>query len=145
MPLQEMFEKAEESVVRYPVEINKKTIYVYELKLSNAEPVLKQCLDFILEDSTKFRHILMVFNAKHVNSRQTNLFKIAKILDEYKDLLFSDKLSRFAIVIKSFILHRRIIALFDRLFDDNGVSRQKYTYFSEKHKDRIKPWLMQVK
>ncbi len=145
MPLQEIFEKAEESVVRYPIEVNNKTIYVYELKLSNAEPVLKQCLDFIVQDSAQFRNILMVFNARHVNSRQTNLFKIAKILDEYKDLLFSSKLKRFAIVVKSFILHRRIISLFDRLFDDNGVNRQKYTYFSDKHKDRVKPWLMQVK
>ncbi len=145
MPLQDIFEKAEESVVRYPVEINNRTVYVYELKLSNAEPVLKQCLDFILQDSAQFRQILMVFNAKHVNSRQTNLFKIAKVLDDYKELLFSNKLLRFAIVVKSFILHRRIISLFDRLFDENKVSRQKYTYFSEKHKDRVKPWLEQAK
>ncbi len=142
MPLQDIFDKAEESVARYPLQLGKETVQVYELKLSNAEPVLKQCLEFIVNDSRSFRSFLLVFNAKHVNSRQTNLYKIAKVLDEYKQLLFSKKLVRFAIVVKSFISHRRVIDLFDRLFDENGFSRSKYTYFSEKHKDRIEPWLV---
>ncbi|MCD4827844.1 MAG: hypothetical protein K8R90_00240 [Candidatus Cloacimonetes bacterium] len=142
MAIRDAFASAEESVTRYPIAYQKEKIYVYELKLSNAEEVLRQCLALVQRDATRQKRFVLVFNAKHVKSTTVGLMKLKKILDDYKDLLFSDRLLKFAIIVKSFILHRRVIGMFDDIFDEAGVSRSKYNYFTMKDKDKMLQWLV---
>ena len=139
------FTQAEETVSREIVYIGKKKdkeLYVYTLKLSNAESVVRQCFDFIKEDSLNTRQFTIIFNAKHVKPQTVPLMALEKLLADYKTLLFNAKLYRFVIIIKNFTTHRRVIGLFDRIFDEAKMSRSKYNYFPLKDKDKIMNWLV---
>jgi hypothetical protein len=143
MAIWDTFDKAEESVSRESITFKGKPAFLYELKLSNAEPVLRQCLDFIVQDSKKTDAFFMIFNAKHSKGKTVNVMALRKIMADYQDLLFSAKLLRFAIAVKSFILQRQVIDLFDALFDSAKMSRTKYNYFSEqKSRDEMQKWLI---
>lgn len=135
------FSKAEELITRYPVEKDGKKIYVYELKLSNASEVLAQGLKVISNDSSRLKDFVVIFNAKHLKTEKETIKTTETILDQYKDLLFSPKLRKFAIIVKSFISHRALIDEFDRLFLKYKVDRKKYNYFSLKNADQVIDWL----
>ncbi|GEM_PF-3422435 len=145
MAISDAFSEAEESVVRYSVTQGAEKIVVYELKLSNAEEVLRQCLDFIHKDSAGQKRFILIFNAKHVKANTVGIIKLKTILKDYSELLFSARLHKFAIMIKSFTLHRNVVGMFDEIFDQAGFGREKYNYFSMKDKDEVLQWLVAKK
>jgi len=145
MAMQDAFENAEQSVVRYSITYKKDKIHVYEIKLSNAEDVLRQCLEHVKNDVARESSFILIFNAKHVKAETVSLMKLKKILEDYSDLLFSKRLFKFAIMVKSFIIHRRVVGMFDEIFDAAAMSRDKYNYFSMKDKDKILQWLVSIK
>ena len=137
------FNKAEESVTRATVPYKKKSAFVYEVKLSNAEPVLRQCLDFVKQDAAGCESYFLVFDAHHSHGKTVGIMALRNILNDYQDILFSAKLVKFAILVKSFILQRGVISLFDDLFDAAKMNRTKYSYFSEKKaRDEMMQWLL---
>jgi hypothetical protein len=143
MAIWDTFDKAEESVSREIITFKNKPAFVYEIKLSNAEPVLRQCLDFIVQDSKKTDGYFIIFNAKHSRGKTVNVMALRKVLEDYQALLFSPKLLKFSIAVKSFITQRSVIDLFDRIFDAAKMSRTKYNYFSEqKHRQEMVEWLL---
>ena len=141
MAMQDAFEDAEQSVLRYSLEFGGKSIHVYEIKLSNAEDVLRQCLSFVQKQVAHEKQYILMFNAKHVKPQHSNLMRMKKILNDHTDLLFSPKLTKFAIMVKSFITNRRVIEVFDEIFDEAGMSRDKYNYFSVQDKEKVLQWL----
>ncbi len=142
MPIWDKFEQAEESVSREIVIYKKHKVFLYNVRISNESKVLKQCLDFVQNDAKKSGRYFIVFNAKFVKTDTTNLMGLHSVINEYKKMLFSSRLEKFALIIKSFTSHRRVITLFDDIFDENKVSRKKYNYFSIAKKDNYLEWLL---
>ncbi len=133
--------KAEEFVTRDSAYRQEKEIYVYQIKLSNSSQVLQQCLEFVKRDSHRQKEYIILFNAKYLKLSKDTLDNLNLVFSNYKQLLFSKKLYKFAIRIKSFYTHRKLVGLFDKLFDESKVSRKKYNYFSRETPEQVLDWL----
>ncbi len=142
MPIWDKFEQAEESVSREIVIYKKKKVFLYNVRISNESKVLKQCLEFVQNDAKRSARYFIVFNAKFLKTDTSNLMELHNVINEYKKMLFSSRLEKFALIIKSFTSHRRVITLFDDIFDENKISRKKYNYFSLVKKDNYLEWLL---
>jgi len=147
MSIHDIFAQAEESVSRETYKFGKKQdvlINVYTLKLSNSDNVIRQCFDWIIKDCKRSkRKFIIIFNVKHVESKTTQLMGLDKLLRTYQSLLFSSRLYKFGILVKDFAAHRRVIGVFDKVFDE-AKQKRKYTYFQVKEKDKLLEWLVRL-
>lgn len=142
MSLLDSFDKAESSVSKYQLEGEKRTYIVYEIKISASLKIMKGRMNYIVEDSKNKNKFIIIFNSQFFSPKATTVMKLSKFFKNYTDLLFNKNLFRFVIKVKSFVAQRRLIEMFDRIFDENNISRNKYNYFSDKQQNKMIDWLL---
>lgn len=143
MSIMDKMEETQKLVRVYSTEKDGERVVFYEIRFSNLQNVAKIGLDFIAKDSRRYKKFVIIFNAKHIDSSKHFSTELYKTLDEYKALFLSDRLYKFAILVKGFIKHRMVINAFDRIYEGSKTKQEKYNYFSKIDIDKVREWLLE--
>ncbi len=142
MSIIDKLNESEKTLKVYSVENDGKQFIVYEVRFSNNKSIAKSSLEFIKKDFVKYKNVVIIFNAKYINSSTTFAKSLYEDLKQYRDVFFSKRVYKFAVIVKGFVKHRMVIRAFDLLFQDSKESIKKFNYFSTQKKDDIIKWLI---
>ncbi len=142
MSIIDKLSESEKTLKVYSVDNNGKQFIVYEVRFSNNKGIAKSSLEFIKKDFVKYKNVVIIFNAKYIDSSTTFAKSLYTDLKEYRNVFFDKRVYKFAVIVKGFVKHRMVIGAFDLLFQDSKESIKKFNYFSNQKKDDILKWLL---